>query len=143
MEMHALLSYTKLMTKHYYSLSEAEALLPEISQKMALLQQARQDIALRHLKLAQWQDNNSTSESQVFQLEAEIEFIILSARQQIESLHNLCIEIKDISQGIVDFLTVVDGVEGYLCWRQGERRILYWHGLDEGYAGRKRLMKRS
>jgi hypothetical protein len=24
-----------------------------------------------------------------------------------------------------------------LCWRVGEAAVEYWHGLDEGYAGRK------
>jgi hypothetical protein len=32
-----------------------------------------------------------------------------------------------------------DGREVYLCWKLGEKRIQYWHGLDEGFAGRKPL----
>jgi len=26
-----------------------------------------------------------------------------------------------------------------LCWKYGEHAITHWHGLDEGYAGRKPL----
>ena len=29
------------------------------------------------------------------------------------------------------------GREVYLCWRMGEPGIRYWHGTDEGFAGRK------
>lgn len=47
--------------------------------------------------------------------------------------------LKDLDMGLVDFPTVADGSEVYLCWRLGEDGIHYWHGLDEGYAGRKPL----
>jgi hypothetical protein len=45
----------------------------------------------------------------------------------------------DDPAGLVDFPTLVDGEEAYLCWRLGEERIEHWHGLEEGFAGRKAL----
>ena len=32
-----------------------------------------------------------------------------------------------------------DGEEVLLCWQVGEEEIAYWHGLEEGFAGRKPL----
>lgn len=29
--------------------------------------------------------------------------------------------------------------DGYYCWKHPEADILYWHGLDDGYSGRKPL----
>jgi len=46
---------------------------------------------------------------------------------------------KDLGLGLVDFVHLRDGREVNLCWKYGEREIRYWHGLDEGYAGRKPL----
>lgn len=46
---------------------------------------------------------------------------------------------KDLSIGLVDFPGLRDGKEVNLCWRYGEASLEHWHGLDEGYAGRKRL----
>ena len=46
---------------------------------------------------------------------------------------------KDLSLGLVDFLHLRNGREVNLCWKYGEREIRHWHGLDEGYAGRKPL----
>lgn len=62
----------------------------------------------------------------------------------VEQLKN-CVEritaigcvIKDLDMGLVDFPTLYRGDEVYLCWKLGEPRIEFWHGLDEGYAGRK------
>lgn len=47
--------------------------------------------------------------------------------------------VKDVDEGLVDFPTLRDGREVYLCWKLGEKRIEYWHGMDEGFAGRKPL----
>ncbi len=47
--------------------------------------------------------------------------------------------LKDLDMGLVDFPTLAGGSEVYLCWQLGEEGVRYWHGLDEGYAGRKPL----
>jgi hypothetical protein len=45
--------------------------------------------------------------------------------------------VKDLDIGLIDFLSVYRGQEVYLCWKLGEDRIAFWHGLTEGYRGRK------
>src|SRR5262249_22646121 len=45
--------------------------------------------------------------------------------------------VKDFESGLVDFPSVRDGEPVLLCWRLGEATIGYWHGLEEGFAGRK------
>ena len=47
--------------------------------------------------------------------------------------------VKDIDLGLVDFPSVREGRPIYLCWKAGEPRVAYWHGMDEGFASRKRL----
>jgi hypothetical protein len=47
--------------------------------------------------------------------------------------------VKDIDEGLIDFPSIIEGEEALLCWKQGEVRIEYWHGLEDGFAGRKRL----
>jgi hypothetical protein len=44
---------------------------------------------------------------------------------------------KDLELGLVDFLGLVEGREVNLCWRYGEKQIRFWHGLHEGFGGRK------
>jgi len=45
--------------------------------------------------------------------------------------------IKDLDKGLIDFPTRLHGREVYLCWKLGEHGIQFWHGVDEGFAGRK------
>lgn len=56
--------------------------------------------------------------------------------RQIQSIGAI---LKDINIGLVDFLSMRDGREIYLCWQYGEEEIRYWHEIDSGYAGRELL----
>lgn len=57
----------------------------------------------------------------------------------VNSIHELGGVVKDADTGLVDFPARVAGAEAFLCWRLGEDQIAYWHGIDEGFPGRKPL----
>jgi hypothetical protein len=57
----------------------------------------------------------------------------------VEELHALGVQVKDVQFGLVDFPADRAGETVLLCWRVGEDAIRFWHGLEEGYAGRKPL----
>ncbi len=70
------------------------------------------------------------------QLEREREGVA----QALERLERLGVLVKDADRGLVDFPALrEDGEEVLLCWQVGEDEIAYWHGLEEGFAGRKPL----
>jgi hypothetical protein len=48
-------------------------------------------------------------------------------------------QIKSLEEGLLDFPSRRDGEEILLCWKLGEDDIRYWHGVDEGFAGRMPL----
>ena len=39
--------------------------------------------------------------------------------------------------GLVDFPAMIDGEAVFLCWRSDEPQIRWYHGMEDGYAGRK------
>ena len=47
--------------------------------------------------------------------------------------------VKDLDTGLVDFPATRDGEDILLCWQLGEDEVAYWHGLEDGYAGRQPL----
>ena len=57
----------------------------------------------------------------------------------VNGIHALGAIVKDPDSGLVDFPARVEDEEAFLCWRMGEDEIAYWHGLEEGFAGRKPL----
>lgn len=58
-------------------------------------------------------------------------------RESIEAVLETGCLVKDLDIGLVDFPTLLRGVEVYLCWKLGESGIAFWHGVDEGFRGRK------
>jgi hypothetical protein len=48
-------------------------------------------------------------------------------------------QIKSLEEGLLDFPSRRDDEDVLLCWKLGEDEIGYWHGVDEGFAGRKPL----
>ena len=59
--------------------------------------------------------------------------------EAIRQIHETGCVVKDLDEGLVDFPSMREGREVYLCWKLGEEHIGYWHGIDEGFAGRKPL----
>lgn len=39
--------------------------------------------------------------------------------------------------GLVDFPSVIEGKDVLLCWRSDEVSVKYFHGMFDGFAGRK------
>jgi hypothetical protein len=71
--------------------------------------------------------------------EAQTELIGLAdaAVACVDRLEELGVVIKDLDTGLLDFPALRDGVEVELCWRVGEDAVDQWHGIGEGFAGRK------
>jgi len=69
--------------------------------------------------------------------QAVMEFAQLEAlARQIQDSGAL---LKDMNIGLLDFPSIREGREVYLCWRFGEESIEYWHDVDAGYAGRQKI----
>lgn len=60
-------------------------------------------------------------------------------RELVAELEALGCQYKDWSfeLGLVDFPSVLDGRMVLLCWRSDEPEILFYHGEEDGYAGRR------
>jgi hypothetical protein len=58
-------------------------------------------------------------------------------KEAIEKVHEFGCLVKDLDIGLIDFPTLLQGEEVYLCWKLGEAGIGFWHGVHEGFRGRK------
>ena len=70
---------------------------------------------------------------------AEREVLVGEIEEQLAKIQQTGCVVKDLNEGLVDFPALREGQEVYLCWKLGEERIGYWHGIEEGFAGRKPL----
>jgi hypothetical protein len=63
----------------------------------------------------------------------------LEVRRLLLTLQEAGIVVRDIDRGLIDFPSISDDREVYLCWELGEDEIGWWHELDTGYGGRQPL----
>jgi len=65
------------------------------------------------------------------------------AKDAIAEINAIGVQVKDLDMGLLDFPCKVESGEiVLLCWKLGETAITHWHGLEEGYAGRKPIDER-
>ena len=72
-------------------------------------------------------------------LEAEGERERIGIARCVNEIHERGAIVKDLDEGLVDFPARREGEEVLLCWRLGEDEVGFWHGLEEGFSGRKPL----
>jgi hypothetical protein len=120
----------------HYTLSEAQALLPAMRQVLARLRQLRDAIESYHRQLQKrfpygFDLGGPTLHRHIRRL--------FAWNDLLEHLSQQCIIVRDLDRGLVDFPSLREGREVFLCWEEGEPEIAYWHELDAGYDGRQPL----
>ena len=68
---------------------------------------------------------------------AEREKAIQRVKDAMGEIDAMGVQVKDLDIGLLDFPCEVDGEIVLLCWKLGEKSITHWHGVTEGFAGRK------
>ena len=63
--------------------------------------------------------------------------VILKYSHLIQEIESIGCEIKGVREGLIDFPSIREGREIYLCWRMPEKEIRFWHSLDAGFSGRQ------
>jgi len=132
------------MADRHFTPEEANALLAEVrpaAEELVGHRRAMTAAAARRAKLVQRIAGNGGDfdPQEPRALEEEFEGEGEALAQCIERLERLGVLVKDLDRGLIDFPALHDGEEVLLCWQVGEPEIAYWHGLDEGFAGRKAL----
>jgi hypothetical protein len=122
--------------ERHYTLEEARAELPWVTERLAAMRHARERLTDQQAREALFEgsvtNGGGTPGKQVGEafLELQRSAAMFDERE---------IVLRDLDRGLVDFPAMRDGREVYLCWVDGESDIGFWHDLDAGYAGRQPL----
>ena len=71
------------------------------------------------------------------EVQAQLDEEVAGIARCVARIHEVGALVKDLDDGLVDFPATRDGRDVLLCWRLGEDEIGFWHGVDEGFSGRK------
>jgi hypothetical protein len=132
------------MARRYFTPTEANELLAEVRPLVESLVEHRQGMRLaaeRRARLtARIAGNGGDLDPQEpGELDEQFQHESQAVKQAAEQLERLGVQVKDLDRGLIDFPALHDGEEVLLCWQVGEDEVAHWHGVDEGFAGRKPL----
>jgi hypothetical protein len=122
--------------ERHYTVAEAGELLQRIEPMLRALRDARDRLTDEeaHEALAGAAPGNGGGEDG-----RQVGEAFLELRELLAGFEGLGIVVRDVERGLIDFPSIRDGREIYLCWQLDEAAIAYWHDLDAGFAGRRPL----
>ena len=123
---------------------EANELLVELRPRVELLVEHKQRLdeaegARRGLQARIAGNGGDITPSDVREATEDVEREAKAIGAIVEEIQRHGVQIKDLDLGLLDFPWRRGSEIALLCWQLGEDEIGYWHGVDEGYAGRKPL----
>lgn len=134
----------------FYSLDNANALLPELAEVVGRLRDQRDELvglrdayrdregAVFHGVITESVDDE-VDDPELRRLRLRMRGIVDQMQADVAWLDERSIVLRDIGTGLLDLPALVSGRQVWLCWRLGETGIGFWHGTDEGFAGRRPL----
>ena len=78
----------------------------------------------------------------VAQRRAERDKAFQDIKDTLAEIDAIGVQVKDLDIGLLDFPCAVDDEIVLLCWKYGEEKIEFWHGMEEGFKGRKPIDER-
>ncbi len=127
----------------YFSLREAESLIPEVEKAIRHAIRVKADYSLvegelrKLLERIQMMGGSRINRDEIVERRQRHETLASLLRDAIENIQSYGCQVKDLDIGLIDFPTLYQGEEVLLCWKLGERGITWWHGVEEGFRGRK------
>jgi hypothetical protein len=73
---------------------------------------------------------------------AERDKAVQAIKDAVAEIDSIGVQVKDLDIGLLDFPCQVEDEIVLLCWKYGEEKIEFWHGMEEGFAGRKPIDER-
>ncbi|HEU5221475.1 MAG TPA: DUF2203 domain-containing protein [Candidatus Nitrosotalea sp.] len=120
----------------HFTLEQANKMLPSVIEKFNTVLDAKVQVA----RVQSDFENNPkymASFKDFIIKKQELNSAITKFYKSIEDLEATGVSVKSIDQGLLDFPSLMFNEEIWLCWKQGETEIKFWHGKDEGFNGRK------
>jgi hypothetical protein len=120
----------------HFTIEEANAELDLVRDRLAKLRAAREGLTDEDARsdLAEATPSNGGGKAGKVVSDG-----FLALRSVLAELQAMGVIVRDLDRGLVDFPSLRDGREIYLCWTEDEDEIGFWHDVDSGFSGREPL----
>lgn len=135
------------MKTKLFTVEEADKLIPQVRRFLKEMRACRDRVEKLEKEKAveelSWLQPDGTvspkAKEQLDRLQEEQKQQEASFEKTLREMTLLGAQLKDLDEGLVDFFTRHGEEMVYLCWKEGENRIRFWHDLESGFGGRRSL----
>src|SRR5919206_751323 len=117
---------------------DANKVLPDIKRRFNTVLMQKDQIIVLEQELQRLIESDSSFEPFIKKKQT-LNIAVSNLYKAVEQLENTGVMIKSIDEGLLDFPSMRFDEEVWLCWRDGEPEIKFWHSKQEGFMGRKPL----
>jgi len=122
----------------YFTIAAANEALPKIVEKYKNLQKQKQEVQKLEAQL-NTQMSVSFNLADYVAIKQQLNAAVTQFYQLVEDLESTGVVLKSLEEGLLDFPSKRFDEEVWLCWKEGEKEIKFWHEKDVGFMGRKPL----
>ena len=120
----------------YFSISDANKILPSVIKKFNYSKMLKNEM-IKMEKQMSLDLTSKTSMKDYIILKQKLNAKVTEFYQSIEDLESIGVVLKGLEQGLLDFPAKRFDEEIWLCWKEGETEIKFWHEKNSGFMGRK------
>ena len=120
----------------YFSITDANKILPTVIKKFNYSKMLKNEITSIERQMGLELTSKTSMEDYII-LKQKLNRKVTEFYQAIEDLESLGVVLKGLEQGLLDFPAKRFDEEIWLCWKEGETEIKFWHEKDVGFMGRK------
>jgi hypothetical protein len=124
------------MAERHYTVEQANAALGWVAERIERLRAAREGLGDEEARAALQDAGPTNGGGDPGRVVSDA---FLEMRNALFELQAMDVVLRDLDRGLVDFPSIREGREVFLCWEEGEDEIGFWHDLDAGYGGRRPL----
>lgn len=122
----------------HFTIKDANEVLPTVIKKFKNIVNLKDQVVLIQNEMETNPKYMSNFKDYVIKKQ-ELNTAMSNFYKAIEDLEDMGVMIKSVEEGLLDFPSIRFNEEVFLCWKEGETEIKFWHGRDEGFMGRKPL----
>ena len=122
--------------KSYFSITDANKILPTVIKKFNYAKKMKTEVMRIEQQLTSGM-THKTSLEEYTSIKRKLNSVVTKFYQSIEDLESTGVVLKGLDDGLLDFPAKRFDDEIWLCWKDGETEIKFWHEKDTGFMGRK------
>ena len=120
----------------YFSVNQANEILPTVIKKFNHAKKMKVEVMKMEQQLTSGL-TATTSLEEYTTFKKKLNSLVTKFYQSIEDLESTGVLLKGLDEGLLDFPAKRFDKEIWLCWKEGETEIKFWHEKDTGFIGRK------